>query len=80
MEEYRQATEQGHHHKGDQAARRPHMMFSISGRRFGCNLKVGLFDPLVRGVMGDVEGLGWAHSIARQWVSISSTLTHKVYL
>ena len=25
---------QGHHHKGDQAARRPHMMCSIFGRRF----------------------------------------------
>ena len=35
---------QGHHHNGDQAARRPHMMRSLCGRRFGCNFKGGLFD------------------------------------
>ena len=39
--------EQGHHHNGDQAARRIDMMCSICGCRFGCNLEGGLFDPLV---------------------------------
>ena len=27
-------AKQGHHHNGDQVARRPHMMCSIYGRRF----------------------------------------------
>ena len=45
-------TKQGHHHNGDQAARRPNMMCSICGRRFGCNFKGRLFDPPVWGVRG----------------------------
>ena len=44
---------QGHHHNGDQAARRPHTMWSICGRRYTIPRFV------VRG------GQGWAHSVAR---------------
>ena len=40
--------QQGHHHNGDQAARRPHMMCSICGRRFGCNFKGGLAHSIAR--------------------------------
>ena len=43
---------QGHHHNGDQAARRPNVMCSICGRRFAT--------PRF-GVRG---GGGWAHSVA----------------
>ena len=39
---------QGHHHSGDQAARRPHMISSICGRRF---------TPLCMGVLGDRDEL-----------------------
>ena len=61
-------TLQGHHHNGEQAARRPDMMCSICGRRFAT-------PPF------DVRGSrGWAHSMARPWVPISSLLTHMVYL
>ena len=41
---------QGHHHNGDQAVRRPHMMCSICGRRFAIpwlgtwESEMGLFD------------------------------------
>ena len=62
---------QGHHHNGDQAGRRPphdHMMCSICGRRFATA-------PF--GVRGS---RGWAHSITRPWVSISSPLTNMVHL
>ena len=36
--------------------------------------------PTRFGVRGDVGVRGWAHSIARPWVPISSLLTHIVYL
>ena len=49
-------TWQGHHHNGDQAARRPNMMHSISGRRFSCSFKGGLF-AVGFGVRGNV-GVG----------------------
>ena len=50
---------QGHHHNGDQAAGRPHMMCSICGRRFAT--------PRF-GVRG---GRGWAYSTARPWVLLA---------
>ena len=42
------SIKQGHHHNGDQAARRPHMMYSICGRRFTTTLF---------GVRGDLDEL-----------------------
>ena len=62
--------QQAHHHNGDQAARRPRMTCSIFGRRFTT-------PPFAFEVRGIVRG--WAHSIARQLVPISSPLTHMVY-
>ena len=55
---------QGHHHNGDQAARRQRMMCSICGRQFA-NPRFG-----VRGSRGR------AYSVARPYVTISSPLTH----
>ena len=75
-------NEKDHHHNGDHAARRPHMMSSICGRRLGSNFEGGLFDPSVLGVREDVGGWRWAYSMARPWVPIGSRLTHQnmVYL
>ena len=50
-------------------ARRPHMMCSICGCRFTIPLSVW-----------GTWWSGWAHSVARPCIPISSLLTHKVYL
>ena len=63
-----QEYQQGHHHDGDQTARRLRMMCSICGCRFATS-------PY--GVRGSP---GWAYLVARPWVPISSPLTHVVYL
>ena len=55
--------QQGHHHNGDQAARRPHVMCSICVRRFAT--------PRFEG--NGCRGL--VHSIARPWDSVSSPST-----
>ena len=48
---------------------------------FGCNLKGGLFEPQDEGLqLKRARRSGMAHSAARHWVSISSPLTHMVYL
>ena len=60
--------EQGHHHNGDEAARGSQVMCSACGRR--CTT------PRFR--KRGCRGL--AHSVARPWVLIISSLTHKVYL
>ena len=56
----------GHHHNGNQAARRPRMMCSICGRQ--CTT------PLFA-VRGD-----WNESVASPCIPISSPLTYMVYL
>ena len=56
--------QQGHHHNGDQAARRPHMLCSICGRWFTTPL------------FGGTWGLEWTHLVARPYIPISSSLTH----
>ena len=58
---------QGHHHNGDHAARRPHMMFSICGRRFTTSR------------FGGSVGWGCAHLIARPWVPITLQLPTDTY-
>ena len=52
--------EQGHHHNGDRAARRPHMMCSICVRRSTTPL------------FGGTYGSGWPHSVARLCIPIST--------
>ena len=59
---------QGHHHNGDQPARRPQMTCSICGRRFATR-------PFRVRV-----SRGWIHSIARPWFPTSSPLTHALSL
>ena len=109
------SKEQGHHHNGDQAARRSHILCSICVQSFGALAKAvqrfiaslhtqktdalsnvlyrhfrqirtvwlrferDTFLPPLWG-LGETWGSGWAYSIARPWVPISSTLTHMVYL
>ena len=53
---------QGHHHNGDEAARRLHMMCSICVRRSTTSLFVGTY------------GLGWPHLVARPCIPVSSPI------
>ena len=68
VSEYDGQVKQGHHHNGDEAAKRPHIMWSICGRRFTTPLFGARWDR------------GRAHSVARPRVPICSPLTHMVYL
>ena len=58
-------TVQDDHHNGNQASRRPKMMYTIYS-------VVANLQPSVWGTWGR----GWAHLIARQWVPISFPLIH----
>ena len=77
-------TKQGHHHhNGDQAARRPHMMCSISGRRFatldfGGRVESGMgpFDSMPMGTWVPAMDAFGSLPICSY---ISSPLTHMVY-
>ena len=57
---------QGRYHNGDQAARQLDMICSICGRRFA------------KPQFGVRWCRGWAHSVARPWVPISSPLTYSL--